>query len=171
MNLSESTETMSTSNKVIDTYSVHAAYGSVMLTAHSLELSFKTLLMFFVIDENGKQETKSKFKKIERMTLGMLIIELCKHIDFGDYWEEEFDNCLFFRNQLTHNIADDIIGASLSSVNNEKFINNLAEIKSYFIEAQSYVDKKVFELLDKRGISKNQFKSILEYYISLLSKT
>lgn len=171
MNHSESAETMLTSNKALDMYSVHAAYGSAMLTAHSLELSFKTLLKFFVIDKNEKQETKSKLQKIEKMTLGMLIAELCKHIDFGDYWEDEFDNCLFFRNQLTHNIADDIISASISSGNNEKFINNLAEIKSYFIEAQSYVDKKSFELLDKQGISKKQFEIILENYISLLSKT
>ncbi len=52
-----------------------------------------------------------------------------------------------------------------------EIMKNLAGIKSHFIEAQSYVDKKSFELLDKRAISKKQFEIILEDYISLLSKT
>src|SRR6185369_6082812 len=87
----------------LQSYLLYAAYGRAMLQAHSLELSLINLLTTNLVDQEMDQDRfKYELAGIKRLTMGKLIAEVNKKYEISDYWKEEFDNALFFRNRLTH---------------------------------------------------------------------
>jgi len=142
--------------KTLENYVLDTAYGRAMLEAHSLELCLANLLVLRLVDDGYSGEKyKSEFEKIKKKTMGRLISEVVEKYEISDFWQEELDNCLFFRNRLTHQISDDVVSLHINGDGKEKLVTELEEIKGYFIETKVELDKMVDLWLDKKGIDRS----------------
>jgi hypothetical protein len=110
----------------LQAYVLHAAYGRAMLQAHSLELSLANLLITNLVDQKMDEDRfMSEFARIKRLTMGKLIAEVIGKYEISDYWKEEFDNALYFRNRLTHRICEDIISSHFTEDGKTKLISEI----------------------------------------------
>jgi len=150
--------------KSLERHVLDAAYGRAMLEAHSLELCLANLLVLRLVDDGFSDEKyKSEYAKIKKKTMGKLISKVVEKYEISDYWQEELDNCLFFRNRLTHQISDDIVSSHINGDEENKLITELEEIKGYFIETKLELDKLVDYWLDiDRSIIHDVAMSLVE---------
>lgn len=146
---------------------VYATYGKTMLQAHSLELTLKTLLIFHLETYSERHVSiNDSIVKLNRMTLGMLIDEFLKRFSPNEELAEELDNLLFYRNLLTHRISDFIINKAINPNLYETVINELEEIRGYFIEVKPLLEPYMSAARSKLGVSKEQLLEMAQTFNS-----
>ncbi len=147
--------------KSLESYLLEAAYGKAMLQANCLEKSFTNLLITKLTDKKLSEEIfNSKLAKLRKLTMGGLINEIIKEFEISDYWQQEFDNALFFRNRLTHKISDDIFYSYLETDGKNKLVLELDEVTSFFNESNNEVRRMTDEWLNLKGIKKSQLVEV-----------
>jgi hypothetical protein len=111
-----------------------------------------------------------QFNKITKHTLGMLIGRVLQEFDIPEYWQEELDNALWFRNRLIHQITEDASIAILRDGDVTKLIEELSDIYGYFKEANEYIDELVYAWFAKRGVRKEMLVSVVKQLIENAGK-
>lgn len=137
-----------------------------MLQAHSLELSLANLLMTNLVDQEiGEEKFKSELARVKRLTMGRLIAEVIDRYEISDYWKEEFDNSLFFRNRLAHQISEDIISSHIREDGRAKLISEMEEIIGYFREAKGEIERITDKWLILKGIERAQLLEVAKSWL------
>lgn len=141
---------------------VQAEYGKTMLRAHSLERRLATLLICHAtFAEDRKQSLESEINKIKRLPLGPLIEKFVETFPASEELVEELDHLLFFRNELAHRISDTIIYAAMQADWEQRVVTELADIRSYFIDAEPMLEPYMETFKQKLGVSKAKMYEIM----------
>lgn len=159
--------------KVITDYAVEAAYGAAVLKAYQLENSLVLLLTTKLIDEFGDESSdfQKAQEKVKRLTMGRLIDRVLKEFELSDYWGDELDNMLYFRNELVHNISWEIQSSRVEPNGKERLVEYLSEIQSYFVETNTEIMRLVFQWFEEHGISKEKLYKIAAKWVEIATES
>ena len=153
-------------------YTVEAAYGAAILEALRLEGLLVLLLTTKLPEKYG--DDSENFKKaqnsLKRLTMGKLIKRTLKEFEISEYWEEELDNTLFFRNHLVHNIAWQITNSRLEPDGQERLVQELTEIRGYFSKANLEIMKHIYQWFESQGISREMFQEMTKNWIEIVKE-
>ena len=131
---------------------VFAAYGRTMLHAHALEFRLATILSVRIMFVDApEQERENRIKRIRESTFGVLIKDFVIECAPNEDIQEELDNMLFFRNELTHRISKTILLAAQKPEWEVRVATELEEMSQMFIETEELLEKFVEELRAKIG--------------------
>lgn len=136
---------------------VHAAYGRAMLAANSLESKLCMYLMCHATEGNYAIP-----KSLKRMPLGALAKEFVAKYAPGDEIEEELDNMVFFRNELAHRIQETIVHATRDMSWQERVIEELGTIESYFSDTEALLQTYEDRVYSALKVSKGTLQHIAE---------
>lgn len=144
-------------------FSILASYGSTVLEAHQLENWLVLLLATNELssDKDKVNEFEDSFKKLKRLTLGQLINRSIIEFNFSEYWQEELDNMLFFRNQLIHDYSWEITSSMMETDGQIKLLEELNNIRSYFSETTDEIKNRVVKIFsDSHGIPRDSIEEV-----------
>lgn len=141
---------------------VHAAYGRAMLDAHSLELTLCTLLFVrAAIQEHSESERQNDQSRLERLTLGELMREFNAAYSPSENIQEELDNMLYFRNELTHRISQMILLAATRCEWEARMIEELSEISQMFRETKALLEPFIEDCWKRLGCSDEKMREVM----------
>ena len=109
---------------------VHAAYGRSMIVAQSLESKLIVFLMSHAI-ENGYPINNDSLKKL---TMGALVNQFIDKYKPSEELSDELISMVYFRNELAHRIIDTICCEAADDCWQDRVIEELTSIESYFHE-------------------------------------
>lgn len=140
---------------------LQATYGQAMLSAHALERKVASLLVAKLQEKRAKGvELDLAIEKINRLTFGPLIERFVAEFAVDDELQEELDNMLYFRNELTHRISDMVLRKGAKVDWQERLLKELVEIDSYFRETSGMLNKYVDQWLEGVGLSRRKLVEI-----------
>lgn len=149
--------------ETLEAYVVHAVYGKAILQSHSLELSLKNLLFTKLADKQlSEGRFKSEVARIKRLTMGRLIEEVIANFEISDYWQEEFDNALFFRNRLVHQISEALLNSHFKEDGKTRLVSEIEDITRYFRESKAEIERIIDQWLSLNGIEKSKLLEIVK---------
>ncbi len=153
----------------IELYALEAAYGRAVLAAYSLEQTLYVLLVIRLpkaVVSNKRETFDHEQKKLQKLTLGRLVERVIAEFEIHDHWQEELDNMVYFRNRLVHSIAVDITTSVLRHGNKQRIVEELEEIRSYFIETNREMRKILFACLEPNGLTEEKVNEIARALLS-----
>ncbi len=146
----------------IEGYAIEAAYGRAVLAAHRLETTLYTLLSVHFSEVSGSNKVLCQEReKLSKMTLGNLVERVISEFHISEYWQEELDNMLYFRNRLVHQIATDLSSSFLRHGSKQRIVEELERIRSYFVETDEEMERMLFDCLAAKGITKEKIDKVV----------
>jgi hypothetical protein len=138
-------------------FTVYAAYGRVMMAAHSLERRLAALLVTRAADRRSSKEVfRAEQAKIDHLPLGLLIKRFISEFQPEEQLVEELDNMLYFRNDLAHRISDLVLRAAQRAQWEEKVLTELTDITEYFRETREMLEPYAAEWFAKHAVSEHE---------------
>ena len=156
----------------LQSYALQAAYGAAMLKANRLEFCLRTLLIM-QLNAKSDDELYKALSELQRLPLGRLIERVIQAFSIPDYWQEELDNLRWFRNQLAHQIMDDISWNHLLEEDEWELISYLNQVGSFYEETIDYVTAMIAAEQKKRSLTKEdqlKFDELFSRYIQRLKQ-
>lgn len=151
-----------------ESIALHATYGQAVLAAHALERTLISVILINTIDLKNIEKicAGKEIKRLKKLTLRNLIREVTQCIELSEYWREELDNMLFFRNLIVHEISDLIINGLLDKKSKYEISEKITEIKSYFTETNEYFSNLIYMWLEENGFNKELVIQTIKKVIS-----
>ena len=135
------------------------------MAAHSLERRLGALLVARICERALSQsDHATAMATHNRLPLGVLIERFIQEYVPPEDLVEELDNMLYFRNELTHRVSEQVVAACRTAKWEETFIAEMFEITTYFRETNDALRPYTTEWFLKNGLCESE---VIEKAITL----
>lgn len=141
-------------------WTVYAAYGKAMMSAHSLESQIAALLLTRASMAPGtKVQFQATRMKLDKLTLGPLIERFVVEFKPSEDLSRGLEALLPVRNELAHRVSTRILLAAREVRWEEGVVSDLLRITESFLEAKSRIQPFADDWFAEMGV---EYEQLLE---------